>query len=591
MSPSSTIPQFYFPKVHKRTDDTALLMEKVKSVFQQHECMTELEFESVTTLCSLPRFMSLALFRAIDMLNDQNDQVTFEQFERSWPILIQEHIKKSSIDDIHSLMYFILKKPELDCLTPDDFLPVLEDIVLNHPALQFLEDNITFQERYIETVICRLFYDANCISGRLTLESFKKSGIASILQSLTHSIDLYTANHDLTITETDLSNYNMGTLTRLAVERIIKVGHIAAFADTMVIAEDDTAATAPSTDPPVSLTYFDFIWFLLSENNVNINMLSIQYRFRCLDIDDDGVLSSYELAQFWQDQTIKQHFYGSTHTDDGIQFDDIMRQMNDLIQPQTPGQFTLKDLKKNGFLAERFFDTFINYDRFQVHESRQEGSIREQQAYQNKELLEMGVYGAQEPVILTDDLGFPILTTWNDFADIEYHRIILDENFASSYDDEDQEIEHKSVSEDEGLVFSRHTSCIAATSTNQDSKHTANKNDLIKEDQHDDNSSVSSATSFSSTVSEPEHSLFLSSMASIDISPEAETDSNDDEFEDDEFEEILNSSCIFTPRTLVEGDDGKLVPSTNDLNNATKSFFDLKTEHPHHQQHNVSFIH
>lgn len=45
-------------------------------------------------------------------------------------------------------MYTILKKPELDYLTPDDFLPVLEDIVLNHPALQFLENNITFQERY-----------------------------------------------------------------------------------------------------------------------------------------------------------------------------------------------------------------------------------------------------------------------------------------------------------------------------------------------------------------------------------------------------------------------------------------------------------
>lgn len=28
-------------------------------------------------------------------------------------------------------------------------------------------------------------------------------------------------------------------------------------------------------------------------------------RFRCLDIDDDGILSSYELSQFWHDQNIK----------------------------------------------------------------------------------------------------------------------------------------------------------------------------------------------------------------------------------------------------------------------------------------------
>lgn len=77
-------------------------------------------------------------------------------------------------------------------------------------------------------------------------------------------------DHDLSITETDLYNYNMGTLTRLAVERIMEVGHIAAFTDTMVIADDDAAAVVnveltdiPVADPLVSLTYFDFICMLL----------------------------------------------------------------------------------------------------------------------------------------------------------------------------------------------------------------------------------------------------------------------------------------------------------------------------------------
>lgn len=129
---------------------------------------------------------------------------------RSWPLVTQQ----ASIDDIHSLMYTILKKPELNYLTPDDFLPVLEDIVLNHPALQFLENNITFQERYsrswfrlnplppvliylalVETVICRIYYDAHCPSGRLTFTNFKKSGIASIIQRMTPSVDLYTVSY------------------------------------------------------------------------------------------------------------------------------------------------------------------------------------------------------------------------------------------------------------------------------------------------------------------------------------------------------------------------------------------------------------
>lgn len=112
-------------------------------------------------------------------------------------------------------------------------------------------------------------------------------------------------------------------------------------------------------------------------------------------------------ANYWN--TCRQQFFGGVQADDKIHFDDIMRQMNDLIRPKIPGQFTLKDFKKNGFLAERFFDTFINFDRFQVHESRQEGSIRGQQTYQNKEFIDAGIYGAQEPVIFTDDFGFPVL--------------------------------------------------------------------------------------------------------------------------------------------------------------------------------------
>lgn len=51
-------------------------------------------------------------------------------------------------NDMDLLIYTILKKLDADTLTPDDFLPILEDIVLYHPSLQFLENNMAFQERY-----------------------------------------------------------------------------------------------------------------------------------------------------------------------------------------------------------------------------------------------------------------------------------------------------------------------------------------------------------------------------------------------------------------------------------------------------------
>ncbi|GAN07199.1 protein phosphatase 2, regulatory subunit B'', alpha isoform X4 [Mucor ambiguus] len=607
-SPSTFIPQFYFPKADKRTNDNqgALMVgidscNTIKEAFYQKEHLTELEFLPVTTACALPQYMNLALFRAIDMLNDKNDQVTFAQFQRSWPLLTQE----ASVDDIHSLMYTILKKPELNYLTPDDFLPVLEDIVLNHPALQFLENNITFQERYIETVICRIYYDAHCPSGRLTFHNFKKSGIAAIIQRMTPSVDLYTIHnlfsykqfyvlycklwsldrdHDLAITETDLCNYNMGALTRLAVERIMEVGHIAAFADTMVIADNDTAAavaTVDSIDVPVqdsqsTLTYFDFIWFLLSEVDKSTPM-AIRCWFRCLDIDDDGILSSYELSQFWQDQNIKQQVYSNIQSEDRIQFADVMRQMNDLIRPQVPGQFTMQDLKKNVFLAERFFDTFINFDRFQAHESRPEGSIREQQIYQNKLLEDAGVYGAQEPVVLTDDFGFPILSNWNDYADLEYRRIIVDENYANSYEAEDVDTDNDILAADEGLFTCKPTN----ESTTQMNATQTHQCTLYKQDQDQDG--ISSLTS--EFLSDADEAPLLSEKTTSNTFADAETDSNDD----DDFEDACtpNSPCIFTPKPLAgsENDSKSSPPITDALTNTTTtSYLNLTTRPHHHQQ-------
>lgn len=56
---------------------------------------------------------------------------------------------------------------------------------------------------------------------------------------------------------------------------------------------------------------------------------------------------------------------------------------NDLLQPQIPGQFRLCDLKRNGMIAERFFDTFLNIEKFQIHDTYQ-GLIRANQVLEKE---------------------------------------------------------------------------------------------------------------------------------------------------------------------------------------------------------------
>ncbi len=49
------------------------------------------------------------------------------------------------------------------------------------------------------------------------------------------------------------------------------------------------------------MSYYDFVWFLISEEDKR-NETSIEYWYRILDLDGDGVLSMYELEYFYNEQ-------------------------------------------------------------------------------------------------------------------------------------------------------------------------------------------------------------------------------------------------------------------------------------------------
>lgn len=49
------------------------------------------------------------------------------------------------------------------------------------------------------------------------------------------------------------------------------------------------------------MSYTDFVWFLLAEEDKN-HATAIEYWFRCMDIDGDGILSMYELEYFYEEQ-------------------------------------------------------------------------------------------------------------------------------------------------------------------------------------------------------------------------------------------------------------------------------------------------
>ncbi|KAF7729671.1 Serine/threonine-protein phosphatase 2A regulatory subunit B'' subunit alpha [Apophysomyces ossiformis] len=412
------------------------ILAVVKCLYGFREYFHSHQFAPVTKACGLPVYMSLALFKRLD--STRQDKVSYDQFLSGWSELMRMS------DDNESLLFNILRKPDAKTLTPDDFLPVLEDVVTNHPGLQFLGNHTMFQERYIETVICRIYHDANCPGGRLTMAQFRKCGFARVVQSLVPEVDLNTTqdyfsykhfyvfyckfwtldtDHDLILSEEDLAQYNQGSLSTQVVKRIIEYGHIPAFAN--------------HNQKKNTISYLEYIWFLLSEVDKSTPM-AIEYWFRCMDLDGDGILSSYELSRFWKDQeeriTIsmgvryRQLSFG-LNPEECIQFDDIMRQLNDLVQPRKPGLFRLQDLKRQPFVAERFFDTFLSFDRFQIHESYQ-GLIRAKRLYESKQESSSGM--AESNI----GLAYLLLTDWIEYAEMEYEQIIMNEQYNSNNDDD-----------------------------------------------------------------------------------------------------------------------------------------------------------
>jgi len=104
---------------------------------------------------------------------------------------------------------------------------------------------------------------------------------------------------------------------------------------------------------------------------------SVDYWFRCLDIDGDGYLSAYELEYFWEEQ--EQEY--------GIPFEYIYLQLYatssfaycasdhfilavrslDMIRPRNTTQITRADIKATK-MAPLVFDTLFNRRKFFAYE-------------------------------------------------------------------------------------------------------------------------------------------------------------------------------------------------------------------------------
>ncbi|KAJ1971013.1 Serine/threonine-protein phosphatase 2A regulatory subunit B'' subunit alpha [Dimargaris xerosporica] len=483
--PADAIPKFYFAPsdLPNRHELRALALRQIKQVQPMLQGddfgLTVDDFVPITQACGLPRFMNKAFFQRMTAAADDGAALgwgvplasdvaalrrlprrysqTGQRFAQRWLAL------RMKSPDTHALVFNILCKPGAKAVVPDNFLVVLEDVIDNQPELEFLENLDVFKERYAETVIERVYYQANRpFTRRLSLTDFRRINFLQALVDLETCVDgdgvepncfsyrhfyvIYCnffdldSDHDMLIDLNDLSRYHDQSLTPRILHRIMEgygkpselgqpnsPDHPRGAAQPLSPLNHSFPVVQPTARHAYQMSYRDFVWFLLSEID-KTTPTAIDYWFRCLDLDNDGVISVYELEYFYQEQVDRMEI----NSGEVVELGDCICQIMDMVHAATPGLITARDLKQSPYPAP-VIDMFINFSRFVDYENNH--VMRQQQ------LTELAMQVPRDTKLATlINLKSMFLANqysdWINYADMEYENLCLEEMEANPTNDD-----------------------------------------------------------------------------------------------------------------------------------------------------------
>uniref|UniRef100_A0A3Q2Z0Q1 Protein phosphatase 2 regulatory subunit B''alpha n=1 Tax=Hippocampus comes TaxID=109280 RepID=A0A3Q2Z0Q1_HIPCM len=395
--PAINIPRFYYPRGlpaagPPANHDAAIAAIEAAFAEFEEEKADIYEMSKVAKACECPLYWKAAMFYGAG--GERTGFVSVHSFVATWRKLLH------GCHDDASRFIHLLAKPGCQYLEQEDFIPLLQDIVDTHPGLTFLKDAPEFHSRYITTVIQRIFYVVNrSWTGRVSMTELRRSNFLQTLALLEEEDDInqitdyfsyehfyviyckfweLDSDHDLYIDHKDLARYNDHASSNRIIERLFS-GAV-------------TRGNAVQREGRMS--YAEFVWFLISEEDKK-NPTSIEYWFRCMDVDGDGVLSMFELEYFYEEQCERMERMGI----EPLPFQDLLCQMLDLVKPESSGKITLGDLKRCR-MAHIFFDTFFNLEKYLDHEQRDPFAVHKVGTNDGPEPSDWDKYASEEYEIL-----------------------------------------------------------------------------------------------------------------------------------------------------------------------------------------------
>lgn len=241
------------------------------------------------------------------------------------------------------------------------------DLINISPSLSHLKTSPDFHIPYARAVIERLGFAAHAWTNTLTKQMIKSSKFLEALEfvsyhendvnnephffSYEHFYVIYCEYYELDtrqkgcLTPSQLARYAGGTVNPMVFKRICKT--------TNRYRRD-------------GIEFADFIWFILSEEDKS-HPTAIEYWFRILDFDGDGLITMYDLQQFYYEQTFR-----IEHKEEGDflfenKLDEILDRLGAAIG-EDPNQLArgvkLSHLKRAKDATQPIIDTFISLDKY-----------------------------------------------------------------------------------------------------------------------------------------------------------------------------------------------------------------------------------
>ncbi|CAG9534305.1 unnamed protein product [Cercopithifilaria johnstoni] len=361
------VPRFFFPKgVPISISENEAAVRRVSDVFSGIGNKVEMiDMAEVCRAAGIPIYWKRAVFDSC--CSNPSRSITFADFASWW-----NRMTLAAHDEAARFVY-TLAGPHRNYLTKEDLAPILKDLIETFPGLHFLREAEEFHSRYIETVIVRIFWAVNrSWTGRITINELRRSNFLETVRKLETTDDINAItnyfsyehfyviyckfyeldkDHDLIISKIDMSQHCNGALPPQIIDRIFSG------------AVTRSPAGKRIREALETIGYTDFVAFLLAEEDKR-HPTSVEYWFRCLDLDGDGLLSMYEMEYFYNGIKNKM----DQHNIDSMRFDDVVCNLLDLIRPRQPNVVSLSDLKKCPLCA-RFFNTFVNWVKYYEQEA------------------------------------------------------------------------------------------------------------------------------------------------------------------------------------------------------------------------------